>query len=126
LGGAEQRGDVHVVPAGVHHRDVVAVAVGGPGGAGVVQAGGLLDRQGVHVGTQQDACAGPVAQHADHPRAADAVMHLVAALTQPVGDRASRLELLVREFRKLVQPAVEVLLPRPHAGLAVQDIADDL
>ena len=52
LGGAGEHGDVGVVPAGVHH------AVDR---AGVVEAGVLRHRQGVHVAPQQDRRAGRVA-----------------------------------------------------------------
>ena len=77
-GGGEQRGragqpgDVHVVPARVHDRHLVAVGVGRGRGAGVGQAGGLLDRQRVHVGAQHDRRAVAVGQQPDDAGAADA------------------------------------------------------
>lgn len=42
LGRTEQRGHMHIVPAGMHHWTLIAIGVGCPGGAGVIQSGGLL------------------------------------------------------------------------------------
>ena len=42
LRGAEQRGHVDVMSAGVHDRNLAAVAVGDPHRAGVLEPGGLL------------------------------------------------------------------------------------
>src|SRR6478672_261018 len=44
LGRPEQRGDVHVVSAGMHDRYLVAIGVGGLHGAGVIESGGLFHR----------------------------------------------------------------------------------
>ena len=44
LGRPEQRGDVHVVSAGMHDRYLVAIGVGGLHRAGVIESGGLFDR----------------------------------------------------------------------------------
>ena len=57
----EQRGDVHVVSAGMHDGHFVAVGVGGLHGAGVIESGGLFDWQRVHVGSQQHRGARSVA-----------------------------------------------------------------
>ena len=64
-GRAREPGDVHVVPAGVHDRDLVAVGVGRRRRAGIRQAGRLADRQRVHVGAQHHRGTVTVAQHAD-------------------------------------------------------------
>ena len=53
-GRADPAGHVHVVAAGVHDADFVALLVARPHLAGVGQAGLLDDRQGVHVGADQD------------------------------------------------------------------------
>lgn len=48
----EESGDVHVVPACVHHRNGQAVRIDAAGGAGVGEAGALLDGEAVHVGAE--------------------------------------------------------------------------
>jgi hypothetical protein len=102
--GAEQAGDVHVVAAGVHHRDV---RVFRPVGARVRQAGLLKHRQPVHVGAQQHRRPGPVRQHADHAGAAHPGRDLVAEFAQAFRDDPGRPVLGEREFRVGVQVAVE-------------------
>ncbi len=82
--GAEQRGHVDVVPAGVHDRDGLAPGRRGCRRAGVGQAGPLRHRQGVHVGPKQDRRTVAVGQDADHPGPADAGRHLVAGVDQPL------------------------------------------
>lgn len=53
--------DVAIVPAGVHHRDGLAVRAGGGFGACVGQAGFLFHGEGVHVCAEENGGAGPVA-----------------------------------------------------------------
>jgi hypothetical protein len=106
-GRAEQAGDVHVVPAGVHHRDVGAVRVLRPDGGGVVQAGLLEHRQRVHVGPQQHRGPGAGLEHADHAGAADPGGHLVAEIPQSFRDDARGPVLGERQLGMGVQVAVE-------------------
>ena len=79
---ADQRGDVHVMAAGVHHRLLDAGAVGLPGARWIGDAGALLQRQAVHVGAQHHRRPGAVAQQGDDAVAADAGRHLVAERAQ--------------------------------------------
>ena len=67
---SEQAADVHVVAAGVHHRDVVPVPVGGPLPAGIGKARFFPDGQRVHVGADQCGRPGAVGEDADHAGAA--------------------------------------------------------
>ena len=100
-GGADQAADVHVVAAGVGDRDVVPVAVDAAGRAGVLQAGVLQHRQGVHVGPEQGGGPGAVAQHADDAGAADALGGLEARRPQPLGGDPGGAGLLERQLRVL-------------------------
>ena len=76
--GANPAGHVHVVAAGVHHRDGVAGIIGGGDGAGVGLPGLLTHRQCVHVGAQQHRRPLAVLQHADQPMSAHAGGHFEA------------------------------------------------
>ena len=98
-GRREQHGRVPVVAAGVHH----------PGrGAGPLGAGGLLDRQGVHVGPQPEA-ARPVAAHQapDDPGAADAPLDFIAPALELVGHQGGGAVLLERELGMAVDVATQ-------------------
>ena len=109
LGGARQPGDVHVVAAGVHDRDRVAVGVGTGGRAGVREAGVLLYGEGVHVGAQHDGGSVAVAQHPDDAGPADAGAHLAAGPLELLGGLGGRAALVIRELRMGMKVAVEVL-----------------
>ena len=105
---ARQPGDVHVVSAGVHDRNRVPVGVGAGGGAGVREAGVLLDREGVHVGAQHDGGAVAVAEHPDDAGTADARAHLAAGPLELLGGLRRRALLLVRELGVGMKVAVQV------------------
>jgi hypothetical protein len=92
---------VAVVAAGVHHARVAA---------GVGQAGGFNNGQGVHVGAQAQAF-GPRAalQLAHHAGAAQAACDAVAPLGQAFGDQLAGAELLETQLGVAVDVA-------PHAG----------
>ena len=87
------------------------VGVGRHDLAGVGQPGGFAHRQRVHVRAQQHARTLAVDQDADYTRPADAVVHVVAELAQPLRHEAGGALLLVGQLRVAVQIAVEVLLP---------------
>ncbi len=78
----EQRRDMHVVSARVHHGDIVAVTVDSANCTGVRKTGRLGHGQRVHVCAEQDGRALPVAQYPDHTGATDAFVHLVSAITK--------------------------------------------
>ena len=82
---ADQRGDVHVVAAGVHHRLLGAGGVDLAGARGIGDARALLERQPVHVGAKHHRRAGAVAQDRNHAGAADAGGHLIAERAQLAG-----------------------------------------
>ncbi len=75
--GGQQDGGMPVVAAGMHQPLVLA---------GVGQAGILMDRQCIDVGTQAEASAAlPALQRADHAGAAEAGGDLIAPLLQQLG-----------------------------------------
>jgi hypothetical protein len=107
--------------AGVHDRHLVAGGVCSAHGAGVGQAGGLRDRQRVHVGAHQHHRSSAVSHDADDAGAADAVTHVKARPAQPVGDQVRGAMFLMRQFRMLVDVAVEIFLPGSDFGQSVED-----
>ena len=67
-----------VVPAGMHHVDLLA-EIGALGLGGERQALWFFDRQRVHVGAQSHHRSGLVAsEHGDHAGASNAGLHLKA------------------------------------------------
>ena len=112
---------VHVVAAGVHHRQLVALGVGGGHLAGVGQPGRLLHRQRVHVRPQQHSRARAVAQHPDHSGAAHPLVNGIAGSAQPLREQSRRPVLLVRELGVSVDVPVQLLLPRPDVGQTGQN-----
>lgn len=106
-GGTGQPGDVHVMSAGVHDRHLIAVVVDAGLGAGVVESGGLLDREGVHIGAQHDRRTDAIAQHAHHACPADAGGDLESRLPQPFGRLLGSAVLLEGQLRVGVQITVE-------------------
>jgi hypothetical protein len=107
LGRAHQHGGVPVMAAGVH----LARHLGAPG-----QIGLLLDRQGVHVGTQAHdlaGCVGLALDDGDHAGAPDPGYHLVAAeLAQLGGHHLGRAHGVEQQLRVLVKVAA----PLGHFG----------
>ena len=68
--------------------------------AGIGQAGGLQDRQRVHVGPQANRTLPiPVSQHPDDTGLADAAMHLDSPLLQLLRDKLGGAVLLQPQFR---------------------------
>lgn len=109
----EQRGDtdepggVHVVPAGVRNRYLLAIGVVADGSAGVCQAGGLLHRQRIDVAAQQDGGTVAVVECGHHAGLPDAGGHFVAEGPQSVGHDAGGAHLGERQLRVPVQIFVE-------------------
>ncbi|KAG1306888.1 hypothetical protein G6F62_015325 [Rhizopus arrhizus] len=99
MGRGQQGGRMPVVPAGVHLARVLA---------GVWQAGGFMDGQGVHVGAQPDhapAVAALAANHAHHAGLADAAMHLDAQRLKRAGHNPGGPDFLEAQFRMRMQIA---------------------
>lgn len=113
-GRPQQTGDVQVVTARVRHWHPPAGGVLGAGRAGVRQAGLLADRQGIHVGAQQNGRTVAVGQQADHTGAADPVVHLVAAAPQAFRHTNRGPVLLVAQLGVGMQVLVEVFQLGPH------------
>src|SRR6185436_8740841 len=106
---AQEQGALAVVAAGVHD-------VGMPGSPG--QAGGLLQRQGVHVGAQGDAAAAlsSFAPGGD----AGAVLEdacLPAGFLELGEDEVAGADLLAGELRVLVDPVAQLHAARDDAGV---------
>ena len=97
FGRSQQHGGVSVVAAGVHDAGVAA---------GVRQARGFVDRQGVHVGADADAFAAcaflELAHHAGAPQSA---CHVVTPSRQLLGHQVAGAVLLVAHLRVLVDVA---------------------
>ena len=90
FGGGQQHRSVTVVPTSMHDACVAA---------GVGQAGGFLDRQRIHVGTQADGFAGASApQLPHHARPAESALDLVAPLLQALRNQIAGTELLVPQL----------------------------
>ena len=107
----QQAGGVHVMPAGVHDRDLFPVLAASAGRAHVRagRAQSFLDRQGVEVSAQHHHWAVAVAQQPDYPRAADLLGDLEAQRPQRVGDWPGGAVLVQRQLRMLsMQVPVEV------------------
>jgi len=105
--GSRQGSHVHVVAACVHHRDPAAVRRIGDRGARVVEAGPLLNRQGVHVGPEHDPRAVPVRQNRDDARLADAGRHVRAGRRELPGDQRAGPHLTSGQLGVLMQVVVE-------------------
>ena len=112
---AEEARHVHVVTARVHDGHVGARRVGAARGARVLEAGQLLHRERVHVGTEPDDRTISVADDADHAGLADALFELDAQLAQRSRDDTRRPRLLERQFGMPVQVGVEGFEVDGHA-----------
>ena len=86
LGHADHAGHVHVVPAGVVDRHLVAAGVLDGDGARVRRAGVLPQRQRVQLAAEQHGGPAAVGQDARHPGAADALLDREAVAPQLLGD----------------------------------------
>ena len=99
FGRGQQHGGVAVVAAGVHQAGVAA---------GVGQASGFLNGQGVHVGTQaQTARTRAALELPHHTGAAQAAGDGVAPALQAFGHQVTGAKLLKTDFRVLVDVAAQ-------------------
>ncbi len=114
--GAEQHGGVAVMAAGVHFAGARRF---------VRQPGFLLDRQRVHVGAQADHFVGlalAAVDDADHPGAAEAGHHLVAAEGfELLGDGRRRALHVIEQLRM----GMQIVPPGGDFGREVGDSVDD-
>ena len=112
-GGRQQDGHVRVVPAGVHHADVLPVVLG-RGLAGERHVDLLANRQPVHVGAQRDHRAWPAAlQNGDDAGAGDGRLRFESEGLEAIGDVLRGLQLAVGELG----PLVEIPAPLQQFGL---------
>ncbi len=109
---AHEPGDMHVVAAGVGYPGRLTEPVLPSFAAGVGEASGLNDRQGVHVRPQKNCRAFAVAQDADDACPADALRDLEPAGGEPVRRDLRRAGLLHGKFRV----GVDVLVDRLQFG----------
>ena len=107
---AQQHRHVQVVAAGVHDAHLLALNIGGLDGAGVVQAGLLLDREGIHVSANQETRPNAVFEHRNDTEGLGAVLVFAHALGDGVAQLAQigrhegrGLLLVAREFGVAVQ-----------------------
>src|SRR6266850_4580380 len=113
-GGAEQHRGVAVVAAGVHPPVMTRT---------IVEAVGLMDRQGVHIGPQADRArriAG--SQPADDPRLADTTIDLAAKLGELRRHHIGSALLLEAEFRM----SVNVAPPARQVVVNLRNAVNDL
>lgn len=120
--GADPCSDVHVMPAGVHHRNRLAVVVGRCPGGRVSQPGCLLDRQRVNVCPEQHGWAVAVAQHPDD--AATDLLGLVAVLVKTTGDFGQRFGLLHGQLGVAVEVPIQLFLPLLNTIYRLQHACD--
>lgn len=112
--GANQAGDVDVVPAGVHDRYLKALVVHTHGSACVVQPGGFLDGQCIHVSTQHHNGALPVPENTHYAGLSDVPVDLEAQTVKVSGHDSSRSHLLERQLRVSVQVFVQFFKVNAH------------
>jgi hypothetical protein len=117
---AEQPRDVHVVAARVGDGDLGALGIQTGGGAGVRQAGGLFDGEGIHVCAQQHCGTGTVVQGGHDPGSSDRRGHLEAQGTQALGHDACCSHLREGQFRI----AGHVLVERSQVGQQGWDVIE--
>jgi hypothetical protein len=79
---AEQRGHVQVVPAGVHHRNVMAGVVLNMNFTGIGESGFFFNGQGVKFGTQHDGRSRSIFQNGHHACAAEVFGYFVTCCAQ--------------------------------------------
>ena len=77
-GGADDRGHVQVVTAGVHDGNVAPGVVFGMNFAGVGKAGFFFDGKGIEFGAQHDRRARPIFQDGDNAGASDVLGDVIA------------------------------------------------
>jgi hypothetical protein len=77
--------------------------------AGVRQARLLFNREGIHVGAEQEARPFAVTQHSGDTMAANPFRDLKGQLAQGLGYNGCRVGLMPREFRILVQAGVDIM-----------------
>ncbi|MNC39289.1 hypothetical protein D3C75_879400 [compost metagenome] len=106
---------MHVVTAGVHDGLFGPVAVDLTRGRGVGEAGVFGQRQAVHVGADHDGRTGPVLEHCDHARPADAGRDLIAQGAQFPRHAGGGLDLHARQLGV----AVEVVEQGAEVGVVV-------
>lgn len=110
-----------IMAASVHDRHVVTGRIGRARRAGVGKTGVLPHGQCVHVSAHQYGRAVAIAQHANYAGAADAFAHFVSRFPQSVRGKAGSSMFLMRQFRVLMDVAVEDLLPGSDCAQVVQD-----
>jgi hypothetical protein len=111
---------VHVVATRVHHGYFGTGGVERSGGARVVEAALLLDRQRVHVGPQHESGSIPGAHQANHAGAANAGRHFEGLPAQPIGDDPGGAVLRHRQLGVAVQIAVDVLQASGDSGKSME------
>ena len=99
---------MHVVAAGVHHRDGCSGLIGCGLGARVGQPGLFGHGKGVHICPQHRGAAFAVAQDADNACTADSGRDFEAPLGQEVGDNSRGAFLLERQLGVGVKVAVDI------------------
>ena len=107
-GCANETGNMHIVPTGVHDINLDAFRVPRGNGAAVRQAGSLFDGKRIHIGAQEHNRTLAVAEHADHARTADLLEDLVSCPTEVIRRYLRRPLLGEREFRISVQVLVQL------------------
>ena len=121
-GGADPAGHVHIVAAGVHDADFVAVFIARADFAGVGNAGFFHDRQGVHVGANEDGRADAVFQDADDAVPADFFGDFEAERFQFLGEAGGRFFFFEGELGIAVQLLVQSV---EALELGVDDAIDE-
>ncbi len=114
-----------VMAAGMRHRHLMAVSILGGHAACILGVGVLPDRQGVHVGPEQNRRSAAVGEYPHHTSTADAGPDGEPGLLQVPGHPRSGTALLVGQFWMLVQILIEGLLAGLQRTIAGQYLIDD-
>lgn len=116
-------GHVEVVTAGVHDTGGGSILGGCLDGGSVGETGSFVDGEGIEIGAEHDAGAGPIGEDADDAVTTDVSRHGVAGLFPEVGEELASLFFLEREFGVSVEPVVAF---RPSVGVLIDPLAATL
>ena len=106
---------MHVVAAGVHDRHFDAILIEAAHSARIIQPGGFLDGQPVHVRAEEDNSARSIVKDTNHTGLPDILVYQEAEVMKMTADNPGCPDFLERKFRVRVQIPVELFNVNVHA-----------